>query len=256
VPEGLEAEIYRRHAERVVGRTVRSVEIDPIQPAADELASLLPGQRFDSVRRHGKVVVLDTVDGPSLGLHFGMSGRLVVDDIAAIDRLEYGSGRDDPAWDRLVLVLDPSGSLRVNDPRRLARFDLDPDVARLGPDFLVVGRDELAVRLGRRRGALKAVLLDQTVVAGFGNLCADEILWQAGLSPSRPAEGLSFDEVSALHRAMTEHLPAMLDRGGSHRGTISPAVRSSVPPCPIDGSPLVRSTVGGRTTIWCPAHQR
>lgn len=256
MPEGLEAEIYRRQAAEVVGRTVRSVEIDPMQPFAAAVRSVLPGRRFSAARRHGKLVLLDTAGGPTLGLHFGMTGRLVVDGGAAIDRLEYGSGRDDPTWDRLVVELAPSGGFRVNDPRRLARFDLDPDEGRLGPDFLDLDVDGLVACFAGRRAALKAVLLDQTVVAGFGNLCVDEVLWQAGLSPMRPVDRLSADDVEALHRSMVVHLPAMLERGGSHRGTISPAVRSALPTCPRDGNSLVRSKVGGRTTVWCPAHQR
>lgn len=266
MPEGLEAEIYRRHAERALDRRIVRVDVDPLQPMARELESVLPGLRFTAARRHGKLVLLDTARGraagPTLGLHFGMTGRLVVDGGAAIDRLEYSSGRDDPAWDRFVVELAPHrgrgrpGVLRVNDPRRWARFDLDPDEDRLGPDFLTVVRDDLAERLARRRAALKAILLDQTVVAGFGNLCVDEILWQAGLAPGRPASSLSLDELDHLHGAMCEHLPAMLERGGSHRGTISPEIRAALPPCPRDGAAMRRDTVGGRTTIWCPAHQR
>lgn len=265
MPEGLEAEIYRHHAEQAVGRTVTRVEVDPTQPMAAELSSTLPGLRFTTARRHGKLVLLDTAGehgaGPTLGLHFGMTGRLVVDGGPAIDRLEYASGRDDPAWDRLVVGLAPRraggrrGILRVNDPRRWARFVLDPDEGRLGPDFLTVGRDELVRALGRR-AALKAILLDQTVVAGFGNLCVDEVLWQAGLAPCRPANSLSAVELDRLLATMREHLPAMLARGGSHSGTISPAVRAALPPCPRDGAPMRRATVAGRTTTWCPAHQR
>lgn len=266
MPEGLEAEIYRRHAERALGRTITRVDVDPAQPLARELVAALPGLRFVTARRHGKLVLLDTVGergpGPTLGLHFGMTGRLVVDGGAAIDRLEYASGRDDPAWDRFVVELAPRrgrrrpGVLRVNDPRRWARFDLDPDEGRLGPDFLAIGRAELEVLLGRRRAALKAVLLDQSVVAGFGNLCVDEVLWQAGVAPDRPAGSLSETEIDRFVGAAGEHLPAMLDRGGSHTGTISPEVRAALPPCPLDGAPLRRGTIGGRTTVWCPSHQR
>ena len=266
MPEGLEAEIYRRHAERVIGRRIVGVEVDPTQPMADELTATLPGLRFGAARRHGKLVLLDTTGergvGPTLGLHFGMTGRLVVDGGAAIDRLEYASGRDDPAWDRLVIELAPRrgrgkpGVIRVNDPRRWARFTVDPDEDRLGPDFLMVDRDALAARLARRRAALKAILLDQSVVAGFGNLCVDEVLWQAALAPDRAANSLSDADVDALVSSMRTHLPAMLARGGSHRGTISPEVRAALPPCPRDGSPMCRATIGGRTTIWCPVHQR
>jgi formamidopyrimidine-DNA glycosylase len=260
MPEGLEAELYRRSAEACVGRRVASVAIDHRQPMAHEIVSALPGCSFGAARRHGKLVMLETHDtgghdGPTLGLHFGMTGRLIVDDDAAIDRLEYASGRDEPKWDRLDIVFDDGGRLRVNDPRRWARFVLDPDESRLGPDFLTVDAEHLAERFARRRVALKTVLLDQSVVAGFGNFCVDEILWQAGLSPLRPARSLGPDEIESVVRTARRHLPAMLRRGGSHRGTIDPEVRAALPACPRDGVPMRRDTVGGRTTIWCPAHQ-
>lgn len=265
MPEGLEAEIYRRHAERAIDRPIANVDVDDRQPGAGELTSVLPGCRFSAARRHGKVVLLDTVvpgrgprrarTGPVLGLHFGMTGRLVVDGGAAIEQLEYSSDRDDPAWDRFVVEFADGGVLRVNDPRRWARFELDPDVERLGPDLFAVEPDELAARLAGRRAALKAILLDQHVIAGLGNLCVDEVLWQAGLAPDRPAGSLGETEVGRLVEAMRVHLPAMLARGGSHRGTISPELRAAVPPCPRDGAPLRRDRVGGRTTIWCPVHQ-
>lgn len=255
MPEGLEAEIYRRAAERCVGRTIEAVEVDDRQPAARSLRSALPGLVVERARRHGKLVMLDTTGGPTLGLHFGMTGRLIVDDDAPIDRLEYSSGRDDPVWDRLLVRFADRGTLRVNDPRRWARFDLDPPDHRLGPDFLTLDRAGLAEVLARRRAALKTVLLDQRAVAGFGNLCVDEILWQAGIAPGVAADEVSDRGVDRLMQAIEEHLPAMLERGGSHRGTIAPETRAALPPCAFDGAPLRRDRIGGRTTVWCPEHQ-
>jgi formamidopyrimidine-DNA glycosylase len=92
-------------------------------------------------------------------------------------------------------------------------------------------------------------------VAGFGNMCVDEVLWQAGVSPLVAARELPRAGIERLVRTAEEHLPAMLALGGSHRGTINPAVRSAVPPCPRDGAPMRREQVGSRTTIWCPTHQ-
>jgi formamidopyrimidine-DNA glycosylase len=255
MPEGLEAEIYRRAANRAVGREIRSVVVDELQPTADELRHELPGRVVDGSRRRGKYVLADLDDGRVLALHFGMTGRLVVDGDPAIDRLEYSSGRDDPAWDRLRIQFTDGSVLRVNDPRRWAKFVLDPDLSHLGPDFMSLTPALLTERLARRRAALKAILLDQSVVAGFGNMCADEILWQAGVSPLTPANELAPDRADALVAACDEHLPAMLARGGSHTGMISPEVRAAVPPCPRDGGSLRRDVVGGRTTVWCPVHQ-
>lgn len=259
MPEGLEAELYRRAAERARSRPISAVAVDERQSSADELRAVLPGLTFVAARRHGKLVLLDTTAGagagPTLGLHFGMTGRLLVDEAGPIDRLAYGAHRDDPAWDRLVVRFDDGGALRVNDPRRWARFVLDPDEAALGPDVMGIGREQLVAALDGRRRALKAVLLDQAVIAGLGNLTVDEVLWQAGLSPRAPARSLGGGEVDRLLAAISEHLPAMLARGGSHRGTLDPDLRAAVPPCPSDGRPMVRELVGGRTTVWCPDHQ-
>ena len=257
MPEGLEAELYRRSAERALHRAIQSVDVDERQPMASELCSVLPGAQFTAAHRVGKVVVLglDGAAPDSLGLHFGMTGRLVVDDRAAIAELQYASGRDDGAWDRLVIRFDDGGVLRVNDPRRWATFTLDPALDRLGPDFLTVTADHLAAEFARRRAAVKAVLLDQGVVAGYGNMCVDEVLWQIGLSPATPAREVSPVAIRELVEFAPIHLRGMLERGGSHRGTIDPAVRAAVPPCPRDGAPMRRERIGGRTTIWCPAHQ-
>lgn len=255
MPEGLEAEIYRRAAERVVGREIATVEVDDTQMAATELRLGLPGRVVDGARRRGKHVVLDLDDGHELDLHFGMTGRLIVDGEAAIDKLEYSSGRDRPDWDRLVLTFADGTVLRVNDPRRWAVFALDTDLGRLGPDFLDLSVEDLARRFAGRRAAVKALLLDQSIVAGFGNMCVDEILWHAGIAPAAPAGSLDDERLRALVESASSVLPAMLARGGSHTGVIDPQVRATVPPCPRDGAPLRRDTVGGRTTIWCPVHQ-
>lgn len=256
MPEGLEAEIYRRAVEHAVGRTVADVIVDDHQTMAPELRVALPGQTVAGARRHGKQVLVDLGDGAVLGLHFGMTGRLIVDDLAAIDQLEYASGRDDPAWDRLVIMFTDGTTMRVNDPRRWATFTLDPDVGRLGPDVFDLTADVLATRLARRTAAIKTLLLDQSVVAGFGNMLVDEVLWHAGISPLRRADELDPDDLASIADATRGHLPAMLLRGGSHTGTIDPVVRANLPPCPRDGAGLSRDTVGGRTTIWCRVHQR
>jgi len=260
MPEGLEAEIYRRAVVATIGRRIIAVEIDERQDMAVEIGSALPGTTISAIRRRGKMLAIETVhfdgvDGPVLGLHFGMTGRLIIDGEAPIDRLEYASGRDDPAWNRLILELEGGGTVRVNDPRRWARFTLDPDLDRLGPDFLDVSASAYAAAFAGRSTSVKAVLLDQTRIAGFGNLCVDEVLWHAGIAPGRSVRSLDEEAVECLARVAREQLPAMLDRGGSHRGTIDPETRATLPPCPRDGAPLRKATIAGRTTVWCPSHQ-
>jgi len=259
MPEGLEAEIWRSAAEPLVGRNIERVEFDT--RVADSGLADLEGERIEGVRRHGKVLVVDT-SGPSIGLRFGMTGRLVVDGVAAIDRLEYASSRDHPEWDRIRVWTTPHPgpevpALRMNDPRRLGRVEIDPDLSRLGPDALRLSVGELADALGGRRTATKSALMNQEVVAGLGNLCVDEVLFAAGLAPTSPVDQLGADDVRHLHRAMRRRLPAMLRRGGSTHGVLDPVRRRNLGPCPARGCGgyLRSGKVGGRTTVWCDTHQ-
>ncbi len=259
MPEGLEAEIWRRACEPLVGRTIVDVVIDD-RVVEEGFAAAVAGATFERSRRRGKVVLLDT-DGPTIGLHFGMTGRLVIDGDASIDRLAYASGRDDPAWDRLVLFATPGGrtappAVRFNDPRRLGRVSLDADLGHLGVDITEVTPRRLSGALAGRRCLLKSALLDQHVVAGLGNLCVDEVLWWAGLDPRRTVDSLATSEVAHLASTIRRRLPIMLARGGSTTGVLSPTVRAECPPCERDGASLERLVVGGRTTVWCPRHQR
>lgn len=262
MPEGLEAEMWRRACAPLVGRRVVRVEVDD-RVAPPGFADVVTGATMLGVRRRGKVVLLDT-DDATIGLHFGMTGRLVVDDRAAIERLAYASGRDDPAWDRLRLFTNPTGTgaggdppaLRFNDPRRLGRVSLDADLDDLGVDMFAVTPQRLGAALRGRRTAVKSALLDQRIVAGLGNLCADEVLWWASISPHRPAATIDPDEVGRLARSIRRRLPMMLERGGSTAGVLDPAARAAGGVCARDGSMLQRSTIGGRTAVWCPSHQR
>ncbi|CAN5490234.1 formamidopyrimidine-DNA glycosylase [soil metagenome] len=257
MPEGLEVEIYRRAAEPLVGRTIARMVVDEriAGPGVLEASTAeLIGAAVVGVRRIGKLLLVDT-DGPTVGVHFGMTGRIVVDHIAPIGQLEYGSGRDRPEWDRLRIDLADGGSARVNDPRRWARVTLDPDTTALGPDLLALDLAELRGAVSGRFRPIKSVLLDQHLVAGLGNLCADEVLWHAGIAPTRIACHLTAHEIEALHDVITSRLPEMLLLGGSHRGTVSPELRAAMPVCPIDGAPLRRGRVAGRTTVWCGRHQ-
>lgn len=257
MPELIEIETYRRQAEPVVGRTITSVPaLDPLglrDRDPEEIRAELVGLRIFGTGRIGKLLLLDT-DGPTIGLRFGMTGRLIVDDTAEIDRLEYGASRNDRAWDRTVVEFD-RGSLRVSDPRRLGGLELDPDLDRLGPDAASIAADQLTAALAGSAAALKSRLLDQRRVAGLGNLLVDETLWRAGFDPTRAAGGLTAAEVARLARTIVETVADLTGRGGSHTGDLQPA-RARGASCPRDGAPLDRRTVGGRTTYSCPSHQR
>jgi formamidopyrimidine-DNA glycosylase len=214
----------------------------------------LLARSFVGARRIGKLLLLDMDDGAVLGLRFGMTGRLVVDDLAGVDDLQYASTKLEPAWDRFAIRFDDGGRLRVNDARRLGGVELDPDEARLGVDAASVTPAQLRAALDHSTAPLKARLMDQQRVAGLGNLLADEILWRAGLDPARAAGSLTLAEQRRLHRQLRGTVADLLARGGSHLGRLQVArVRGGH--CPKDGAELQRRTVGGRTTYSCPVHQ-
>ncbi|MFA5885925.1 MAG: DNA-formamidopyrimidine glycosylase family protein, partial [Acidimicrobiia bacterium] len=141
MPEILEAEQARALiALRALDRPVASVHAPDawflkrgLTPSGVRRA--LPGRSFVAARRRGKLPLVDTSDGgPVLGLHLGMSGRVLIDGDAAGDPLLYASNRDAPEWRRFGVRFADGGSLYLRDPRRLGAVELDPDEDRLGPD--------------------------------------------------------------------------------------------------------------------------
>ena len=218
--------------------------------------SALVGRRFAAARRRGKLILVDTegADGPGpvLGLHLGMSGRVVIDGVEAGDPLIYASNRDVPEWRRFGVRFVDGGALYVRDPRRLGAVELEPDEDRLGPDAFELTLRHLRSVTSRSNAPIKAVLMNQARIAGLGNLLVDEALWQAGIDPARRADSLSAEDQARLHRAIRKTLRTLQRRGGSHTGDMP---RAAAVPCPRDGALLQRRTVGGRTTFSCPQHQ-
>jgi formamidopyrimidine-DNA glycosylase len=260
VPELVEVERYRQLAEKVLGRPLARVRApDPWYLkrglTAPVLAKALRSRELVAARRRGKLLLLDTSgDGPTLGLRFGMTGRLWVDGVPGVEELIYSSSRRDPAWDRLVLEFRDGTRLSVSDPRRLGGVELDPPEDRLGPDAATVTAPELRAALGASTVALKARLMDQSRLAGVGNLLADEILWRARMAPLRPAGSLSAREVTRLAATIRSTVAELVLRGGSHTGDLM-VERRPGGACPRDGNGLVRATAGGRTTWWCTVCQ-
>lgn len=260
MPEILEIEYYRRLAERALHRPITAVATPDDwylknDTDADVVAAELVGRRFVGARRRGKLLLLDLDEGTTLGMRFGMTGVLEVDDDEGVDQLEYASLRREPGWVRFAVGFADGGELRLRDPRRLGGIELDPLEDRLGPDAIALTPAGLRAALDGSRAPLKARLMDQQRVAGLGNLLTDEILWRARLDPARPAGELSASEQRRLHRQLRSTLDQLLDRGGSHLGDLM-AARQRGGRCPRCGAELERRTIGGRTTYSCPDDQR
>lgn len=263
VPEGIEVEQYRREADRTVGRTVTRV----VAPdawflkgglTAGGLTAAVEGATVTGTRRRGKLLVVDLRrDGHpvTVGLRFGMTGRIVVDGDGPTGELEYGSARNLDEWERVRFEFEGGGWLAINDPRRLGAVELEPTEDDLGPDVFGLTAAQLGRVLDGSNAPLKARLMDQQRLAGLGNLLTDEILWRAGIDPVRPAGSLDGRERARLARTVASALTDLSARGGSHTGDLQDARRRGGR-CPRDGTPLERRTVAGRTTYSCPNHQR
>jgi len=250
MPELPEAERARALVEsHALGREIVAVDDSdtyvcrPHSPG--QIADALVGRELVSAHRRGKAMWFETSgDGPILFLHLGMAGRIVIDEEPA-----------QRGWDRFALEFADGGRLALRDKRRLGRAVVDPDLSRLGPDAGEVSREQFRDRIGRSGVPLKARLMDQSAIAGVGNLLADEILWQARQDPRRPASDLSDEELDALRRATRAVIRTANRLGGAHTGTLNPnRVRGGR--CPRCGAELARDRIGGRTTFWCPVEQR
>jgi formamidopyrimidine-DNA glycosylase len=234
-----------------------------------QIRAALVGSRLTGAHRRGKSMWCDTAPdgggddgggaGPTLGIHLGMSGKIVIADPdgTEIDGGDYWEGRrltGDYRWSRFSLTFDDGGRLMLVDPRRLGRVRLDPPVDALGPDAQTITPAAFRTAVTKGSAPVKARLMDQNVVAGIGNLLADEILWQARINPARPVGGLTGPEVERLLRAERRAIRTALRDGGVHTLTVVPYRREGAR-CPRDGAPMVRSTVDGRTSWWCQDEQ-
>jgi formamidopyrimidine-DNA glycosylase len=234
-----ERALHRRIAEVYDGDTYVS---RPHAPG--EIADALTGRELVAVNRRGKSMWCETSeDGPILGLHLGMAGRIAIDEEPS-----------DQGWDRFVLRFEDGGALALRDKRRLGRARLEPDLDALGPDAADVDRVRFRDLIGRGRAPIKARLMDQGVMSGIGHLMADEILWRAYLDPRRAAEDLDNEELDRLWREMRSIIRMSVRRGHAGISEVIPERRRDGH-CPRCGTAMERATVGGRTTYWCPKEQ-
>jgi formamidopyrimidine-DNA glycosylase len=277
VPEFPEVEAARRLiADEALDRLITGVDdadtfvCRPHSPG--ELRAALTGRMLTTAHRRGKTIWCETsavagsVDscdppapGPDLGIHLGMSGRIVV---TAHDGqvIEAGDppGQDaqprKAAWNRFTLEFADGGSLVLFDKRRLGRILLNPNIGALGPDATQVTPAEFRHLIATGSIAVKARLLDQSKIAGIGNLLADEILWQAKVPPATPVSRLQRKDTDRLYRALRSVVASAVAQGGAHTGAVIVARRPGGT-CPRCGAPMVHGTVGGRSTWWCSREQ-
>ena len=275
MPELPEVETIRAQlAERIPGRTFTRVEVyDPKLVSPEEpgwFADGVTGRRIVGVDRRGKYLLIELDDGRTLAVHLRMTGRL-----------HWQAGAPDPGerFLRARFHLDDGSSLTFGDMRRFGRAWLvDGDRrereaywrARVGVEPLTprFTARVLAQLLEGRRGPIKAVLLNQALVAGLGNMYVDEALFAARIHPLRPAGDLDPEEIRRLHRAIRDRLAAAVAAGGAsidsyrdglgEKGSMQDLLRVHLhagEPCPRCGTTIRKTRVAQRGTYWCPTCQ-
>jgi formamidopyrimidine-DNA glycosylase len=271
-PELPEVETIRRDlAEAVVGRRITAVFVhDPAVvkvPDPGAFVAGLKGRTIEAADRAAKYLLLPLDDGRVWAVHLSLEGRLLLVPASA----EVANGT------KLAVALDDGHELRLVDPVSYALVALVEvgglaevfSLNLLGPEPIHPGFDEatLRARLAGRRGMIKPLILNQRIIAGVGNIYADEALWRAKIHPSRKANGLTDAEWTALHRALVD----TLREGVANRGTTAPGglyrdlwgkkgahqahlavFRRAGKACPRCGTAIVRTELGGRPTFFCP----
>ncbi len=270
MPELPEVETTLQNIATVLrGRTIESVEVLRKNMVKDHptFAKRLKGKRVLEIRRHGKYLWMELSDGLNLMIHLRMSGRLglrkVTDAPLSRERIRFSIGDD------LVLVF--------NDPRTLGRLWIiegndvmkDPSMSKLGPDALTITEDIFLNRLRKKRGTLKALLLNQSFIAGVGNIYGDEACFLAMIDPRRNVKDLTEKERKKLYKSVIK----TLQHGIRHRGTsfsdfadlfgkpgknqLSLMVYGRKNQKCRDCKNMLKSTkIAQRTTVWCPTCQK
>ncbi|HWF07914.1 MAG TPA: bifunctional DNA-formamidopyrimidine glycosylase/DNA-(apurinic or apyrimidinic site) lyase [Bryobacteraceae bacterium] len=262
MPELPEVEtVVRTLRPAIVGRRILNAEFTQLRVligSPGRTARQLAGRKIQSIERHGKFIAI-RLDRGYLVVHLGMTGKLLVN-------------ADPTRWTHAVFTLD-KGSLHYDDQRQFGRIEYGlelPDrVAALGPEPLEISLGDFVARLKARKSPIKAVLLNQAVIRGVGNIYADEALFRAGVHPKRIASSLKKDRIERIYNAMRDVLVEAIESRGSsisnyvdaegRKGSFQQAhrvYRRTGEACVKCGGEIKRIVLAQRGTHFCPKCQR
>jgi formamidopyrimidine-DNA glycosylase len=260
MPELPEVETLRRYVDATsLHQTTELVEVKNSRIlekiSTKDLEESLIGRQLRSTSRHGKLLFVQLEDRLWLAIHLGMTGWLHY----------FQDIRDEPAHDRLLVAFDNGNHLAYSDQRMFGRVGLTKGphlLSRekgLGPDVLDLNLTAFLDLMQNRRGIIKPALLDQHLMAGLGNLYADEALFQAGICPNARLASVSEDRLEKLFHCIQSVLNTAISCQADFSALPDSyllAHRSPGNMCPRDGSPLTHRKIGGRTAYYCPQHQQ
>lgn len=276
MPELPEVETFRRFAERhALNRTVRTVEV--LTPKILEqtteaaLKQAVEGHRLTQTRRVGKhlLIEIQSIDRQPanmgwLFLHFGMTGYLSYTQEGKTVVNAYGDPARPEAHVRVRFTFADGGQFNFHEQRMFGKLGLTPDAdayfnaKKLGPDALSVAKKPFVDALKKRKGQLKPALMDQSLVAGVGNVYADELLYQCGLHPERKIADLNPKALDCVYTQMVEVLRRTVEVDSDREQLPAHYLLHTRKPkgkCPQGHHPLEIKTIGGRTTYFCPTCQ-
>jgi formamidopyrimidine-DNA glycosylase len=265
MPELPDVELYKRYLDRhALRRNIARVAVNDArilgELPAEVFVARLSGNRFEDSRRHGKHLLVRLAKDGWLALHFGMTGNLV----------SFRHEADDPPYDRVRFDFQDGGHLAYVNRRMLGRVGLTEDADRfiqaeqLGPDALDPAFDleGLVQAIEGRRRDVKSVLMDQGLIAGIGNIYADEILFQARLHPQTPVASLGDARRTELFRQMKQVLQTAIACGAGAEQFLERLPDAYLLPhrdkggtCPRCGSSIATLKAAGRTSYYCPRCQ-
>lgn len=271
MPELPEVEtIVRDLRGKIIGNQLQQVTIytfEVLRNDPQDFVHCLVGLSIQGIRRWGKNIIIDLSGNLNLLIHLGMTGQLLY--LPSKSPLQKHT--------HVIFHLVPgTHQLRYRDQRRFGHIqlvnpqDLDqlPRLARLGPDPLKISLEEFTEIIISKKRHIKPLLLDQTVLAGLGNIYTDEALHRARIHPEQYASALSLQEIKQLHQTIQEVLREAIAHGGSsvddylrvdarsgNYQQLHRVYRRQGKPCYYCGSPIVRKKIVGRGTYFCPQCQ-
>ncbi len=256
MPELPDVELFRGYSEQALGKKITSVDIympKLLKSPEDELKNYLSGKKLTAAERHGKYLFFKTNGDKELVLHFGMTGYLNY----------YKDNK--PDYTAMNLHFENGCILADISVRKLGRIELIDDreiflkEQKLGADALSIGKDEFIKLIGKARGSAKSFFMNQSRIAGIGNIYTDEILYHAGIHPKKELKKIGRNKLNELYdkmvKVLNDAIKCNVDPGELPDEYLL-GRREEGKPCGICDGKINRIVINNRGGYYCPKHQR